>query len=86
MAASEGLALYQFHGCPFCRRVRDAAERLGLDLELRDTLASALYAREIEEATGRQTVPVLRIEEPDGRVRWLPESADIVAYLQERFG
>jgi len=31
-------------------------------------------------------VPVLRIEEPDGSVSWLPESADIVAYLVQRFG
>jgi hypothetical protein len=30
-------------------------------------------------------VPVLRIEQPDGAVRWLPESADIVDYLEQRF-
>jgi glutaredoxin 2 len=37
------------------------------------------------EATGRRTVPVLRIEHDDGRVEWMPESADIVDYLRERF-
>jgi hypothetical protein len=30
-------------------------------------------------------VPVLRIEEAGGEVRWLPESVDIIAYLQQRF-
>jgi glutathione S-transferase len=36
---------------------------------------------------GRRTVPVLRIRgEGGGADRWMPESADIVAYLAERFG
>ena len=85
MAPSEGLSLYQYHGCPFCRQVRDAAQSLGVELELRDTLADLDYAREVVQATGRRTVPVLRIEEAGGEVRWLPESVDIIAYLQQRF-
>jgi len=80
------LALYQFAGCPFCTRVSNAIEALGIEVEVRDTLYDAGRGRELVEATGRQTVPVLRIEEPDGSVRWLPESAEIVAYLEERFG
>jgi len=82
----EGLALYQYTGCPFCMRVRMAVDELGIDLELRDTLVDSESAQELLAATGRRTVPVLRIEEPDGSVRWMPESADIVAYLEERFG
>ncbi len=81
----EGLALYQYAGCPFCLRVRHALRRLGIEIELRDTLAEAAYRDEVLEATGRGTVPVLRIEEEDGGVHWMPESADIVAYLQQRF-
>jgi glutaredoxin 2 len=86
MASTEGLSLYQFDSCPFCLRVRHVAERLGIELELRDTLMDSDNAREVIEATGRRTVPVLRVEQPDGEVRWLPESADIIAYLQEHFG
>ena len=82
----EGLSLYQFHACPFCARVRHAADDLGIRLELRDTLADVDHARAVVEATGRRTVPVLRIERDDGEVEWLPESADIVRYLQDRFG
>ena len=81
-----GLALYQYAGCPFCARVCNTLARLGLEIELRDILLSPDYARELVQATGRRTVPVLRIEEEGRRVRWMPESADIVAYLEERFG
>lgn len=86
MEKPEGLALYQYRGCPFCSRVERTAASLGLELELRDTLASREHALELVGATGRRTVPVLRICDPDGGVRWLPESADIIAYLQEHFG
>ncbi len=81
-----GLSLYQFDSCPFCARVRNAADSLGIRLELRDTLADPDHARAVVEATGRRTVPVLRIEGDDGAVQWLPESADIVEYLRDRFG
>jgi glutaredoxin 2 len=80
-----GLSLYQYHGCPYCSRVRSAADQLGIRLELRDTLANRDYADEVVQATGRRTVPVLRIEADDGEVKWLPESADIVRYLRDRF-
>ena len=80
------LALYQYAGCPFCSRVCRAIESLGIDVELRDTMTDPQSGRELIEAMGRATVPVLRIEEPDGSVRWLPESVEIVLYLRERFG
>jgi glutathione S-transferase len=81
----EGLALYQYDACPFCMRVRMAMRSLGVDIELRDTRTDREHAAELAAAMGRTTVPVLRIEEGD-EVRWLPESAEIVAYLRERFG
>jgi len=85
-ASQAGLSLYQFNSCPFCMRVRSAAAELGIELELRDTLSDVDHARAVIEATGRRTVPVLRIEDDDGGVEWLPESADIVRYLRDRFG
>jgi glutathione S-transferase len=80
-----GLALYQTAFCPYCVRVRRALDGMGLGIETRDVAAEPERYRELVEATGRQTVPVLRIEEPDGRVSWLAESRDIVAYLEDRF-
>jgi glutathione S-transferase len=79
------LSLYQFDGCPYCQRVRQAMLRLGLDIELRDVHAEPRYRRELIEATGRGTVPCLRIEEGGGKVRWLHESLDIIAFLERHF-
>jgi glutathione S-transferase len=81
----QGLALYQFPSCPYCQRVRDALKRLNRDVEMRDIMAEPKYRDELVRATGRGTVPVLRIEDTPGQVRWLPESLDIVRYLEERF-
>lgn len=80
------LALYQFSGCPFCSMVRANIERLGVDVELRDIFENAQYRDELIEARGRATVPVLRINSPNGEERWMPESRDIVGYLEKTFG
>jgi glutaredoxin len=82
-AETQGLSIYGYPQCPYCQRVLRAADSLGMQIELRNTAQSAVFQRELIEATGRTTVPVLRIEEEGGAVRWLPESADIVDYLQD---
>ena len=82
----EGLSLYGYPRCPYCRRVIDAAGSLGLEIPLRDTQQNPDHRRELIEALGRATVPVLLIEGEAGDLKWLPESADIVRYLTERFG
>jgi glutathione S-transferase len=81
----KNLSLYHFEGCPYCQRVRDAMKRLGVEIELRDVRASAEHLGALRAATGRSTVPVLRIEEGAGKTRWMPESLDIVAYLEQEF-
>jgi glutaredoxin len=80
------LALYYFDGCPFCVRVQRAIDVLGLDVELRNIYTDPAYLAELREVRGRTTVPVLRITSPDGEDRWMPESADIVRYLQATYG
>ncbi len=84
--SGEGITLYQFRGCPYCSRVEAALEDLGVEVQIRDTLEDDKSADELFAATGRHTVPVLRIEQPDGSIRWMPESADIIDYLRARFG
>lgn len=81
-----GLSVYGYPQCPFCQRVLRAIDALGLDVPLRDTLQDPERRRELVEAMGRGTVPVLRIEDASGGVEWLPESSDILTYLNERFG
>jgi glutaredoxin len=80
------LSLYHTPFCPYCERVRSTARRLGLDLELRDIDESSDRRKELVTATGRQSVPCLRIEREDGTVEWMHESEEIAAYLEERFG
>jgi len=80
------LVLYHFPSCPFCARVRAAIEHLGLDVELRDIRKDPQHWDDLVAARGRATVPVLRIESPDGSNRWMPESADIVRYLSRSYG
>lgn len=80
----ESLALYYSPTCPFCVRVLRVIEELGIDVELRNTWADDTYRAELIEARGRATVPVLRCTSST-RDRWMPESADIVRYLRDRF-
>ena len=82
--ADETLALYYSPSCPFCIRVLRAIEELAIDVELRDVWANPEYRDELLEARGRATVPVLRCTSSE-RDRWMPESADIIRYLRERF-
>ena len=79
------LSLYRFDGCPYCERVRAAIDDLKVEVDDRNIRRETEHAEALRAATGRQRVPVLRIDGPDG-TRWMPESADIVAYLYETFG
>lgn len=83
-ALTANLALYQFRACPFCVRVRHAMRRLGLNIELRDARGNPARAAELRHQGGRYQVPCLRIEE-NGESTWLYESADIIAWLEQRF-
>jgi glutathione S-transferase len=80
--AAMSFSLYHYFGCPFCTLVRRAADQLGLRMELRDILESPDRRRELVAATGRQTVPCLRIESEEGEVQWMHESRDIIDYLK----
>lgn len=79
------LALYYYDGCPYCTRVQRAIDRLGVSVEMRNILRDRSHQDALLAARGRRTVPVLRITHPDGRDEWMPESADIVDYLERRF-
>ncbi len=81
--AEDKLVLYHSKTCPFCAIVRSAIDRLGLDVELREIFEDPVYRDELVEARGRATVPVLRIISPQGEERWMPESRDIVRYLEK---
>ena len=81
---TQKLALYQFHRCPFCVRVRRMIDRLNLSIEYRDAKNNAQHRNDLSVGGGKIKVPCLRIEEED-RVTWLYESLAINNYLQKRF-
>lgn len=85
MRSPDDLALFYYDGCPACGRVRRALERLGVEVEMRNVLRDPRSMQELVEARGRRTVPVMRIGR-DSEYEWMPESHDIVAYLERRFG
>jgi glutaredoxin len=86
MPASSDLSLYQTAFCPYCESVRGALRRLGVEVEARDINESPERRKELVTATGRSTVPCLRIEDPDGGILWMHESADIIDFLEQHFG
>lgn len=82
--AAAGLALYQFHACPFCVKTRRTLHRLNVPVALRDAKHDVRARRELEQQGGKIQVPCLRIEE-NGQSTWLYESKAIAAYLHQRF-
>jgi len=81
----ESYQLYYFASCPYCIKVRVMLWLMGVKLPLRNIYhgyhgeknKSALL-----EGGGKLQVPCLRIESADGKVKWLYESADIIAYFK----
>lgn len=83
--ALQKYSLYQFHACPFCVKVRRVMQRLNLPMELRDARAKGEHRDALSSQGGEVKVPCLRIEGADGRVEWMYESSDIIAYLERKF-
>ena len=78
------LALYYKETCPFCLKVFDTLQTLGIGgIERCSTLEEENLNTLIAEG-GKRQVPCLRIE-ADRQVFWLYESDNIVAYLQRSF-
>lgn len=80
------LSLYQFDACPYCAMVRNAMNRLGVDIEIRDTMRQPERRQELVAGGGKSQVPCLRIDYTDGRTEWMYESAAIIDYLRKQFG
>ena len=78
------LALYQFHACPFCIKVRRTLHVLNVPVALVDAKEPANEKVLIEQG-GKRQVPCLRITDDEGNVTWLYESKQIIDYLQNQF-
>ncbi len=79
-----GLSLYQFHACPFCVKTRRSLHRLNVPITLRDAKNNPADRERLLTEGGKIKVPCLHIQER-GQSRWLYESNEIIAYLEQRF-
>ena len=75
------LILYWRPTCPFCHKVLDTAEQLGLTFEKKD-IADPAVAAELVERGGKRQVPYL-VDTTRGVEMY--ESMDIDAYLRAQY-
>ena len=80
---TETYQLFKTDLCGFCYRVRGFLDDKGIEVPLRDVNQDRKALRELLQATGRTTVPCLRIKRGDD-VEWMFESMDIMRYLAEQ--
>ena len=78
------ITLYELESCPYCAKVRSTLEELGLEYESVIVSGSHNERSDVEAISGQTGVPVLVDEEND--VTGMPESDDIVAYLEKTYG
>lgn len=78
------LTLYELDGCPYCAKVTTKLDELDLDYESQFVPSSHSKRTEVEAVSGQTGVPVL-VDEEHG-VEGMPESDDIVEYLEETYG
>ena len=78
------LTLYELEGCPYCAKVINKLDELELEYDSVMVPSSHSDRTEVQEVSGQTGVPVL-VDEEHG-VEGMPESDDIVEYLEETYG
>ncbi|WP_435359670.1 glutathione S-transferase N-terminal domain-containing protein [Haloarchaeobius sp. DFWS5] len=78
------LELYELPGCPFCAKVKSKLDELDLEYVSHEVPRSHGERTDVKEVSGQTGVPVL--VDPDNGVDGMPESDDIVAYLERTYG
>jgi glutaredoxin 3 len=78
------ITLYELEGCPYCAKVVNKLQELGLEYDSVMVPSSHDQRDEVQEVSGQTGVPVL-VDGEHG-VEGMPESDDIVEYLEETYG
>ena len=78
------ITLYELPGCPYCAKVIDKLNELGLEYDSIEVPRSHGERTEVKDVSGQTGVPVILDEEHD--VDGMAESDDIVAFLEETYG
>jgi glutaredoxin 3 len=72
------IKLYTGNYCPYCRRVSNELERLGLDYEVVN--ADAAWREEVIRLSGQRAIPILTIGD-----EVLVDSSHIIRELRRRY-
>ena len=78
------ITLYELPGCPYCAKVIDKLDELGLEYDSIEVPRDHDKRTEVEAVSDQTGVPVV-VDEEHG-VDGMPESDDIVEYLDETYG
>ena len=78
------ITLYELEGCPYCIRVQNKLEELGLNYESRKVPRSHSKRTKVIDVSGQTGVPVI-VDREHG-VEGMPESEEIIAYLERTYG
>ncbi|MFB6111573.1 MAG: glutaredoxin family protein [Halobacteriaceae archaeon] len=78
------IELYELPGCPYCAKVKRKLDALDLAYESHLVPSAHDERDEVEAISGQTGVPVL--VDPEHGVEGMPESDDIVEYLEETYG
>ena len=76
------LSLYYKESCPFCQRVLQMAENLGVAFDLKDIEDDEAVAAELVEKGGKRQVPYLVDTDKDVAMY---ESGDIIDYIRDNY-
>ena len=78
------ITLYELPGCPYCAKVIDKLDELGLEYDSIEVPSDHDERTEVEAVSDQTGVPVV-VDEEHG-IDGMPESDDIVEYLEETYG
>ena len=77
-----GRTLYQLDGCPYCEKVADRLDGLGVDYETEWVEALHSKRDEVKRVSGQRAVPVL-VDEDHGVT--MAESDRILEFLERSY-
>lgn len=77
------LELYQKESCPYCHKVRQEFENMGVDYCIKPMPDGSTRRKELIELGGKEQVPFL--VDTDKNVK-MYESEDIINYVKENYG
>ena len=76
------ITLYQLDGCPYCEKVADRLDELGIDYETEWVEALHSKRDEVKRVSGQRAVPVL-VDEDHGVT--MAESARILEFIEQSY-